>query len=107
MKYYSEVTQRLYNTEKELHDAETKVKLAEEAKKKAEVAKTAERATRAKEVEAALKEANTAQSKAIKLLKEFTKDYGYFHTSFEASDDKDEEESLANDFFDIFHSFLK
>jgi len=108
MKFYSEVTKQLYNTEKELIEAETKIKNAEAEKEAAEKAKKAERAVRAKEVENALKEANAAQAKAIKLLKSFTKDYGYFHTSYSIEDtDKINEKKENLSFFDLLDSFLR
>lgn len=110
MKFYSEITKRLYNTEKELNEAEMKIKTAEEEKAAAEKAKRAERATRAKEVEKALKEANAAQAKAIKLLKDFTKDYGYFHTSYsigETDKAKEDTSNSVNSFFDLLESFLQ
>ncbi len=109
MRYYSDVTKKLYDTSAALAEAERKVLLAEAEKEKAEKekaekAKKEERAKRAKEVEDALKVANEAQSKAIKLLKDFTKDYGYFHTSYTTSD---VETKPKVDFFDILESFLK
>ena len=112
MKFYSELTKRLYNTEKELVEAETKVKNAEAEKIAAEKAKKAERATRAKEVEKALKEANAAQAKVIKLLKDFTKDYGYFHTSYSIGEtdktkEKEDTSNSVNSFFDLLESFLQ
>ena len=92
MKFYSEVTKKLYDSEKELTDAEAKIKEAEAKKAEAEKVKKAARTTKAKEVEAALKAANEAQKKAIKLLKDFTNEYGYFHTSYTLDDIKKKEE---------------
>ena len=102
MRFYSDVCRQLFDTEKALIEAENKVKKANEEKEAAEKAKKAARATRAKEVENALKEANVAQQKAIKLLKEFTKDYGYFHTSYQVTD----EETPSLNFLDLVHDFL-
>lgn len=109
MKFYSETLNKLFDTEKDLVEAETKVKVAEAKKLEAEKAKKAARATRAKEVEKALKEANEAQAKAIKLLKSFTNDYGYFHTSFSSKEEKPENnksESIVDDFFNVLNTFL-
>ena len=112
MKFYSEVTNKLYNSEKDLAKAEAEVKKAEAEKVAQEKAKKAERATRAKEVEKALKEANEAQAKAIQLLKDFTKDYGYFHTSYTIDDATKEVDKVKktsanmDDFFDVLFSFL-
>lgn len=68
MKYYSEKTQKLYNSEDELKKAETAL-IKQEAEEKA---KRETRAKRAKEVE-------EAYLKYKKLLESFIKDYGNFH----------------------------
>lgn len=103
MKYYSEALDKLFATEQDLVVAEKKAREAEAAKKKADEEKKKNRATRAKEVEVALKEANIAQAEAIKKLKAFINDYGYYHTSY-ASDDV--AESTYDTFFDVLESFL-
>lgn len=103
MKFYSETLNKLFDTQAALVKAETADKEAKLAKEKAEKAKKEARAKRAKEVEEALKEANAAQAKAIKLLKAFTKDFGYFHTSYSVKDDA---EDTFDDFFTILHNFL-
>lgn len=109
MKFYSEVTKQLYNTEKELIEAETKIKNAEAEKLAAEKAKRDIRASRAKEVEKALKEANEAQTKAIKLVNDFTKDYGFFHMSFpnKNKSENSEDFSAADNFLNLLNTFLK
>ena len=105
MKYYSETLNKLYDTEQDLIKAEQKVKEEEYKKLEKEKAMKAARATRAKEVEKALKDANDAQAKAIKLLKNFTKDYGYFHMSYSSSEEEPEENKV--NFFDLLNSFLQ
>lgn len=70
MKYYSDKTKKLYDTEKDLHDAE-KALVKREAEEKA---KREERSARAKEVE-------DAYNKYVELLNAFLKDYGHFHTT--------------------------
>lgn len=78
MKYWSEKTHLLYDTEKELNEAEKAAKAEEEKlneKKKV-------RAARAKEVEDALKAAVEAQNHYIELRNEFIDDYGAFHCSY-------------------------
>lgn len=70
MKYYSDVTQKVYETTEELEKAE----LAVSDKKKA-------REARAKEVEEAIDAARDANEHARDLLTQFCKDYGSFHTS--------------------------
>jgi len=105
MKFYSEITKKLYDTEKELVKAENEIKVKEIAAREAEIKKKAERKSRAKEVEEALKAANDAQSKAIQLLKEFTRDYGYFHISY-TKDDVKSDKSDQTDFFSIINDFI-
>ena len=108
MKFYSEITKQLYDSENQLKLAEEKVKKAEAEKLAAEKAKKEARATRAKEVEKALKDANEAQEKAIQLLKDFTKDYGYFHMSYSTDDAEKVTKKTDNfDFFDLLNSFLQ
>ena len=90
MKYYSQLTKKLYDTQEDLQKAEiilTKSK--------------ADRAERAKEVEKALKEATEASKKANKLLQEFVKDYGSFKTTI-----KDEDVDTNSIFWDVFDKFL-
>jgi len=70
MKYYSEKTQKLYNSEEALIKAEAALNKAQEEEK----AKKEVRAKRAKEVQEAF-------DNYKKLLKDFIKDYGYFHTT--------------------------
>lgn len=67
MKYYSEQTKKLYDSQEELNNAEK----AFEEKKAVELKKKEERATRAKEVE-------DAYDKYVELLDKFIKDYGYY-----------------------------
>lgn len=97
----------LFNTEKELIEAETKAKEEEFHRLEAEKAKKMARATRAKEVEKALKEANEAQAKAIKMLKEFTNDYGYFHMSYSTDDADKASNKTKVDLLDLLNSFLQ
>lgn len=94
MRYYSEVLDKLFDTEKDLLSAEKafqkrvevekalKAKEAEEAKKKAD-----ERAARAKEVEAAAKAVQDAQKAYREKLNAFTKDYGGFHMTIKSDSD--------------------
>lgn len=108
MKYYSQITKKLYDSVTDLTLAENKIKEAETKKLEAEKIKKAERATRAKEVEAALKASKEASAKANKLLKDFTNDYGYFHMSYTTNDANGNDEELNPfSFLDIVNSFLK
>ena len=93
MKFYSQLTKKLYDTKEELVEAE-----AEQTKAKAD------RAERAKEVTEALKAANEAQKKANELLHQFVKDYGSFKTTIK-SDDVGDFNSLLD--VDPFFSSLR
>lgn len=82
VKFYSDKTQKWYDSAaeavkaEELHDK----KLAEEKAKKEELANT--RKARADEVEKAYAEANAAYKKANDLLAAFCKDYGAYHKTY-------------------------
>ena len=78
MKYYSDKTKKIYDTEEALVEAE-KV----EAKKQEKVeALKLERTNRAKEIESAYKDAVTAYNKYNELVNKFIDDYGSFHMTF-------------------------
>lgn len=68
MKYYSEKLNKLFDKKNELEEAEKSLAVKEQAEKE----KRETRAARAKEVE-------EAYTNYQKLLKEFIKDYGYYH----------------------------
>lgn len=116
MKYYSDTTNKVYDTVEELEAAEKELAEAreKEAKAKAEAeekraqalaeakakkeALAQERGERAKEVEDAIKELNdlrkecaerieTKQQEVNKLVDAFVKDYKYFHMSYKSSED--------------------
>ena len=93
MKFFSELTGELFNSEKELIAAEAEVKKAEAKKLEVERAKKAKR----------------AQAKAIKLLKEFIRDYGYFHMSYSTNDAEEKNPVFSNEdnFFNLLTSFLQ
>lgn len=86
MKYFSEVTNKVYGTVEELNAAETKVAEEKRAREAAEAKKKATREARAKEVEAALELASKTRSDAMEKLNAFVKDYGAFHTSIKNVD---------------------
>lgn len=78
MKYYSEKTKKLYDSEEDLEKSE-----ASYAAKELELAKTKEaRASRAKEVEDAYKAYTEAGDKYMKLRNQFVKDYGSYHATY-------------------------
>lgn len=82
MKYYSEITNRTYNTEKECIEAEQAIIKAREEKKAKEERLSKERAERAKIVD----EKRIAYVKALEDYREevqkFVKDYGSYHMSY-------------------------
>ena len=86
MKFYSEVTQRLYNSQEELLKAEKEKQEAELAAKRKKEELARNRKTRAKEVEDAMKEAIEARKKYKTLLNEFCKEYGAFHYTWNNDD---------------------
>lgn len=96
MKYYSELTREVYDTEKELKEAEIEVTKSK-----------ADRAEEAKEVTEAIKAANEATKKATDLLSKFVKKYGNFKMTLKDDDlDVRSFSSLFNDYFvDLFDKF--
>lgn len=81
MKYYSEITKKFYDKESCLvADEEKVIKEQEEKDAKAKQLKE-ERANRAKAVEEAYKVAHEKYAEADKLMNEFLKDYGSFHST--------------------------
>ena len=77
MKYYSEKTKKLYDSEDMLRDEEAKFDLEHEK----ELALKAKRAERAKEVDVAYDEAIKAKRRADELCNQFIKDYGSYHST--------------------------
>lgn len=70
MKYYSEITKKIYDTKEDLVKAEVEVTKAK-----------SDREVKAKEVEKLIKEATEATKKANKALSDFVKQYGSFKTT--------------------------
>jgi len=100
MKYYSEITKQLYDSQDELYKAEH----ADEIKKAEEKKKSEERARRAKEVEDAISAADAAHKAAQEKLNAFIKDYGAFHTSIKEVGKN--AGSAIGDFLEWFDSYL-
>lgn len=75
MKYWSEVTKKLYDTEMDLAAAEAVAKKADAEKE----AKSKARAARAKEVEDAYRAVMEANKHYNELKDKFVEDYGSFH----------------------------
>lgn len=98
MKFYGDLTKKLYNTMEDCEKAEKKfkAKLDEAEAKKKELADA--KAARAKEVTEAYKRVREAQKEYEKLRGAFIQDYGFFHLTYT---DKDERTpfSIFEDFF--------
>ena len=94
MKYYSEKTKKLYETEEVLRDEEAKYDLAHEK----ELALKAQRAERAKEIEEAYEKAANAKREADELVNKFIKDYGSYHYTRKDA-------VPVHSFFDILFNF--
>lgn len=90
MKYYSELTKKLYDTKQELTKAEVEITKAK-----------SDRAEKAKEVTELLKKANEATKVANKALADFVKEYGSFKTTI-----KGEDVDVKSTFWDIFDKFI-
>jgi hypothetical protein len=93
MKYYSELTQKVYNTEAECKKAEQAFNFeleqkarAEEQKKIAEKKKQEERAADAKKVEALREEMVKAQTNYRKAVEAFVEKHGSYHFSTNSSE---------------------
>ena len=107
MKFYSEVTKKLYDTEADLNDAEGAIKKAESEKKAREAKLKNERAARAKIVDAAFEDYRKAKEIAKKkysdandLLDAFVKDYGTYHVSIS------EKNKRADNFDELFSELI-
>lgn len=113
MKFYSDLTDKAYDTKAEFFKAEEEYKKQQEAEKK----KVDEKKARAKEVEDAYKawletnkKANTmvqeAKNHYLDLRDKFASDYGSYHMTY--SNNGVEEKCTVDDWFDdIFKLLLK
>lgn len=93
MKYYSEILNKVFDTEKACREAELECKRAEEAKlreaeqkKLAEKKKQEERAADAKKVEALREEMVKAQANYRKAVQAFVEKHGSYHFSTNSSE---------------------
>ena len=116
MKYYSEITQHVYDTPQELAKAERTYKERELKLQEEQARKSAERKRRAKEIENAEAEltkanaaARAAKAKRDELLQAFIKDYGSYHYTLTGNDALDrinqqleEANNLSKMFDDLF-----
>jgi len=98
MKYFSEITNKVYDTPEALQTAELAVKEAEEKEKVKKEKAAAERKERAAAVDAARKEMVAAQKKYKDALEDFCNRYGSYHTTLNVS----EIPTLFDRFFNLF-----
>lgn len=75
MKYYSEVTRKMYDTVKDLEKAEKEIR-----------DKNVERKTAAAAVEKAYNELVEARERYSKVLNDFCSEYGAYHQSIKSTD---------------------
>lgn len=96
MRYYGELTKKLYDSVEACEKAETEFKkqIDEAEAKKKKLAET--KAARAKEITEAYQEIRKAQKVYEDLRNQYIRDYGAFHFSFR---DPEERFSFFNDFF--------
>lgn len=80
-RYYSDITNKLYDTMSDLEKAEKKVITEREEKKAKEQKKADERKARAQEVDELQKVYVKARKDYTDALEKFCKDYGTYHTS--------------------------
>ena len=107
MKYYSEILNKVFDTEKACREAELECKRAEEAKlheaeqkKLAEKKKQEERATDAKIVETLREEMVKAQSNYRKAVQAFVEKHGSYHYS---TDSVEKIPFIFSSFFDFLN----
>lgn len=115
--FYSDLLKKHFSTEKEAVEAEKaeiERREAESAKREAIKKKEREaqaakeklkqqRATRAKQVEDAIKKAYEAKSQADKLLSEFIKDYGFYHSTIT---ERPEETKIYNPIIELLSAIF-
>ena len=89
MRYYSDVTKQIYESEKELNQAEFKAAQAKENARKAKEKESAERKKAAAEVQEAYAQARAANVHASKVLADFCDKYGSYHFSIDGSEDSE------------------
>lgn len=91
MKYYSEITNKVYNTVNELKEAESEVTSKANARK-----------ADAEKVEVARKKWIEARVEYDRTLSEFCKKYGAYHKTYSSDDVRKEWSSLSEMINDLF-----
>ena len=112
MKFYSEQTKKLYDSEKELKDAENKLALEKAEKEKAlegrkvEAQKVEDAYKKALEVrKEAYKQIDEAEKEFYKLRREFVDKYGSWHMTYSSKNDEDA--YYISDAFESINKFFK
>ena len=102
MKFYSEVLDKFFDTEKDCVNAETESKRKQEAEAKEKEKLANERKARAKEIDEARNKLIKKKKHYNKLIDDFVKDYNSYHYSIVSSS----EDGNFNELFDsIFRLF--
>ena len=94
-RYYSDVTNKLYDSMSDLEKDEKKIIAEQEEKKVKEQKRADERKARAQEIDELQKAYVGARKAYTEALEKFCKDYGTFHTSIS-----------ADNLFDFFLSWM-
>ena len=102
MLYFSEITNKKYQTMEECQKAEKEAINAQEKVKLAEEKRTAERKEHACKVEEARKKMVSAQHEYQEALSSFVKKYGTYHLSLTG---KDAEKAVPS-LFDLLNPFM-
>ena len=99
MKYYSESLDKFFDKQEDCEKAEVELEEKRKAEAQKQLALKTEREARSKEVVEAFKTAREAEAEAQKLLKDFIKDYGSFHMSYNGKSSVPSMFDILNDFF--------
>ena len=99
MKYYSESLDKFFDKQEDCEKAEVELEEKRKAEARKQLTLKTEREARSKEVVEAFKKAREAEAEAQKLMKEFVKDYGSFHMSYNGK-------TILPSMFDILDNFF-
>ena len=87
MKYYSDVTKKLYDSEQECAEAEALVLKKKQEEEAAAAKKSQERKVRAEAIDASYEKLMAAQKEYSQLVYDFVKDYGSYHKTYSKTGD--------------------
>lgn len=82
MKYYSDLTKKLYDSEQECAEAEATLLKKRQEEEEATAKKAQERKARAEAIDASYERLAAAQKEYSQLVSEFVKDYGAYHKTY-------------------------